>query len=91
MVLSESAKAREKSIALSNVDYAGELATGLKQHGAELEKLYRLLQKATNENQKGDDFYAKLFEVLDKKHTWYEGAQVQGVLNVVVFVDETNV
>ena len=90
-MLSESAKAREKSIALSNVDYAGELATGLKQHGAELEKLYRLLQKATNENQKGDDFYANVFEVLDKKHAWYEGAQVQGVLNVVVFVDETNV
>lgn len=77
-MLSEAAKAREKSIALSNVDYAGELASGLKDHGAQLEKLYKVLQRSTTDGVADDDFYANLFAVLDKKHKWYEGAQVQG-------------
>lgn len=77
-VLSEAAKAREKSIALSNVEYAGQLASSLKEHGAQLEKLYKVLQKSTSDGVDDDGFYTNLFSVLDKKHKWYERAQVQG-------------
>lgn len=74
-VLSEAAKAREKSIALGNVEYAGELANSLKKHGAELEKLYRVLQKATSDGATDETFYHKVFTVLQGKHAWYEKAQ----------------
>ena len=80
IVLSEAAKAREKSIALSNVDYAGELATGLRQHSQELEKLYKVLQKCVKDPAKDDMVYQQLFTTLDEKHKWYEGAQVPGVV-----------
>lgn len=42
-VLSEAAKAREKSIALGNVEYAGQLASGLKEHGAQYTRFFKRL------------------------------------------------
>ncbi|CAJ1432246.1 unnamed protein product, partial [Effrenium voratum] len=80
-ILTESTKSREKSIALGNVEYAGELVSGLRKHGDSMEQLYKQLQSATASEKRDDGYYTKVLQVADRKHEWYVKASADAILS----------
>lgn len=74
-ILSDSTKARKKSMSLGAVNYAGELSNQLLDFAKKMERSYKTLQKATNNNVDKEDFYLKIFAEVAKQREWFVQAE----------------
>lgn len=74
-ILSDSTKARKKSMSLGAVNYAGELSNQLLDFAKKMEHSYKTLQKATNNNVDKEDFYLKIFAEVAKQREWFVQAE----------------
>ena len=81
-VLAEAGKARQLSLELDGVEYAGELGSSLRRHAADTEKLYTSLKKAVNNETDNDAYFKKIFALLDEKTKWFAKAKAGPMLDM---------
>ena len=73
--MDESTAARSLSLKLTEVEYTGELSSQLLAHADLLEKHYKSLRKAVKNKVQDEGWYAKLYSILDERHTWFSTAE----------------
>ena len=74
-ILTDTTKARKKSMSLGAVNYAGELATQLLEYAQRMENYYKTLQTATTNNVDNEGFYEKWFKKITEEREWFTQAE----------------
>ena len=83
-ILTDSTKARKKSMSLGAVNYAGELSKELLEFAQRMESSYKTLQQATTSPTPiADSFYEKAFAKITKDREWFCQAEACWFLSVV--------
>lgn len=75
-ILEESTKARQRSIQLSGIEFAQELAKQLKHHAESVEGKYMELQQLVAADPPvKDKYFQDLFNKIDRNTAWFTKAQ----------------
>ena len=74
-ILTDTTKARKKSMSLGAVNYAGELAKELLEYAQRMEGYYKTLQTATTNNVDNEGFYEKWFKKITAEREWFTQAE----------------
>ena len=75
-VLDKAGKCRTKSIQMTGLEFAGELATQLLTHAGELEKVYGGLKALVSKDPPDEPAIRRILKDIEKKSTWFEKAEV---------------
>lgn len=75
IVLSKATTARQKSIQLKGVEFAGELATQMLGHAVEMEGVYSQLKTAVSKEEPSDREISRILAMVETKGKWFEKAE----------------
>lgn len=73
--LKKGAEARKNAIALSSLEYSGDLPQQLLSFSAKMEAVYKCLQQLRDSKSQNPKAYEKHFNIIKEKLAWYEKAE----------------